>query len=469
MISTMFTSTILLITSDRSLMESVKGSVDPVESLELRVIATVDQVGEEMAGDVSLIIAHLEDGGDASDVTRLVRRIAIESPGVATLVVDDSYQPAQALAMLRLGAADYLTRPLDLGRLGYLIEVLTLRARRIGTRPVATKSACSEPVHLLEDDRSFLYLPSTKMGRMMEQIKRVAPQDTTILLGGETGTGKSRLAGLVHRLSARRGHPFLTINCGALSSHLIESEMFGHVKGSFTGADSDRVGKFAEVGRGTLFLDEVDSLPAALQAKLLRAVEERVFEPVGSNKTQAMEARLIAASNRPLDQEVAAGRFRSDLFYRLNVVAFTVPPLRDRPDVVPHLVRNFLAEFDSRSGHPSHEIGVEALDALEAHDWPGNLRELRNVIERAVALCPGHMIHLDDLPDHFHSLAKSPRAGDSGVAPSLAASKVGAEKSRIAEALEKHANNKLRAAAELGISRMTLYNKLRKYGLSFST
>src|SRR5262249_3613003 len=151
-----------------------------------------------------------------------------------------------------------------------------------------------------------------------------------ILLGGETGTGKTRLAGLIHRLSPRRDRPFLTINCGALSATLIESEMFGHVKGAFTGADANRVGKFTAAGRGTLFLDEIDALPPSLQAKLLRAVEERVFEPVGSNKTESLHARLIVASNRPLEQELTAGRFRADLFYRLNVVAFTLPPLRER-------------------------------------------------------------------------------------------------------------------------------------------
>ena len=174
--------------------------------------------------------------------------------------------------------------------------------------------------------------------------------------------------------------------------------MFGHVKGAFTGADADRTGKFAEVGRGTLFLDEIDSLPPALQAKLLRAVEERVFEPVGSNKTQPLQARLIVASNRPLEQEVAAGRFRADLFYRLNVVAFTLPPLRERADGIPHLARGFLAEFARRIGRPVLEIDAEAMRALEAHAWPGNIRELRNVIERAVALCDGPMIRSTTCP-----------------------------------------------------------------------
>jgi two-component system response regulator AtoC len=290
------------------------------------------------------------------------------------------------------------------------------------------------------------------------------------MLGGETGTGKSRLAGVIHRLSPRRNRPFLTINCGALSASLIESEMFGHVKGAFTSADVNRVGKFTEAGGGTLFLDEIDSLPPSLQAKLLRAVEERVFEPVGSNKTQKLQARLIVASNKPLDEEVAAGRFRADLYYRLNVVAFNLPPLRDRAGTIPLLAQGFLNEFGDRVGRPNLSVAPEAMRALEGYPWPGNIRELRNVIERAVALSDGPTIQMEDLPEAFSDpgLVCSVKLGTSASASSLAQSKNHAERERIEEALERNANNRLRAAAELGISRMTLYNKLRKLGLMAS-
>ena len=234
--------------------------------------------------------------------------------------------------------------------------------------------------------------------------------DTTILLEGETGTGKTRLAGQIHRLSPRHDKPFLVINCGALSAGLIESEMFGHVRGAFTGADADRTGKFAGAGRGTLFLDEIDSLPLSVQSKLLRAVEERVFEPVGSNKSQTLHARLIVACNRPLEQEVAAGRFRADLFYRLNVIAFVMPPLRQRVATIPALAREFLKEFAARNGSTVEGIAPEALRNLLAHSWPGNIRELRNVMERAVALCKGSIIGLDDLPPTLHRLAPASAA-----------------------------------------------------------
>jgi len=320
------------------------------------------------------------------------------------------------------------------------------------------------------------------------------------MLGGETGTGKTHLAGVIHRLSPRRDQPFLTINCGALAANLIESEMFGHVKGAFTGADAERTGKFAAVGRGTLFLDEIDSLPPELQAKLLRVVEERAFEPVGSNKTMRLRARLIVASNRPLEREMAAGRFRPDLYYRFNVVAFEIPPLRQRCPLIPALARSLLAEFASRAGRRIDAIASEAMQALLAHSWPGNVRELRNVIERAVALCTGDVIGLDDLPEHIHATGQAMAADPTpksvpGAAPSpsevpavvpfsshvgdlrsgeeqpssgrslLADSKERTEQLLIAQALERNGWNRLRAAAELGISRMTLYKKLHKYGL----
>jgi two-component system, NtrC family, response regulator HydG len=309
-----------------------------------------------------------------------------------------------------------------------------------------------------------------EMKGLQEHIRRVAPQETTLLLVGETGTGKTRLARLVHELSPRRDEPFLVVDCGALTANLIESELFGHIKGAFTGADRDRAGKLAAAAGGTLLLDEVNSLPLPLQAKLLRAVDERTFEPVGSNRAQPVRARLIAACNVPLEQEVAAGRFRADLYYRLNVVAFYLPGLRDRRAAIVPLARKFLAEFAARNRPDVRGLAPAAVRALEAHDWPGNIRELRNVIERAVALAPGPEIGLEDLPEAVRGGAARPplpAPAVTAVAPSrtLAGAKEEAEILRITEALRRNGNNRLRAAAELGISRMGLYKKLRKYGL----
>jgi transcriptional regulator with PAS, ATPase and Fis domain len=266
----------------------------------------------------------------------------------------------------------------------------------------------------------------------------------------------------------------VAVNCGALAASLIESELFGHVKGAFTGADRDRTGKFADAGRGTLLLDEVDALTPALQAKLLQAVEERVFEPVGSNQLLPVQARLIAASNRVLHEEVAAGRFRADLYYRLNVVGFYLPPLRERPGMIPALVSEFLTEFATRIGRPVPGISPAAMATLAKYSWSGNIRELRNVIERAVALCPGQVIGRDDLPETIRRASRAP-AGSAVLASTgpelsrqpvtLAHTKEEAEVWCIRDALERHHNNRLRAALALGISRKTLYKKLHRYGL----
>jgi two-component system, NtrC family, response regulator HydG len=469
----MATSRVLLVSSDPSLVTMVQGVVDSIRNLRLNVCDRLgDAAGLRQEG-VVVVVVHLPGDGDADPVGRLLRAVAASGKPLATLVISDTHRADHALALLRQGAADYLSRPLDLNRLAYLLDVLTVRARY-----AAAAAAPAVPeVASLGEQALFLYCRSAELGKIMEQVRRVAPQVTTVLLGGETGTGKTHLARLIHELSPRRDKPFLVVNCGALSATLIESEMFGHVKGAFTGADRERTGKFAEAGRGTLLLDEIDSLPLALQAKLLRVIEERLFEPVGGNKSQPMEARLIVASNRQLDHEVQTGRFRADLYYRLNVVSFYLPPLRERRELIPALADKFIREFAARDGRPVHGITARALQALQGYDWPGNIRELRNLIERAVALCAGREVDLEDLPAALQqggpAAAPAPLAGPAVVPPpadggTLARTKEEAEAQRIVQALRKHNNNRLRAAAELGISRMTLYKKLRRYGLLFA-
>jgi DNA-binding NtrC family response regulator len=347
-----------------------------------------------------------------------------------------------------------------------------------GNKPPAGNerdSSLSEPERGPGDRDSFFDAFPPEMAELRDHVLRVAPQETTMLLTGETGTGKTRLARLIHELSPRRQEPFLVVDCGALTPSLIESEMFGHVRGAFTGADRDRPGKFAAVGRGTLLLDEVNSLPLELQTKLLRVVDDRTFEPVGSNRGQALQARIIVASNAPLEAEVAAGRFRSDLYFRLNVVGLFLPPLRNRPLAVGPLSAKWLAEFAARNRPDVTGISPQAIRALQGYPWPGNLRELRNVIERTVALCAGPLVGLSDLPETIRAAGSRPEPAprtpqaesvpaNSG-SPTLAQSRELAEIQQIKAALAKHNNNRLRAASELGISRMGLYKKLHKYGL----
>ena len=464
----MHESSMLLITDDPALIDTVGEVIRSVEGLKLTVRPGIEGASDLESWDgVALVLIQLKRRDPTPEVSRLLQMISKSRRPIATLVIVEHHDPDMELSLLRLGVADYLSWPLDLPRLSYLIDVLTVRGRQVGSNSTveASRQVMSNSLH----DET----PDTK--HLMEQVRRVAPQDATILLSGETGTGKTRLARLIHELSPRRSEPFLVIHCGALTAGMIESEMFGHVRGAFAGADLDRPGKFAEVGRGTLFLDEIDTLPLAAQAKLLRVVEDRVFEPVGSIKSQAVQARLIAASNPSLDQEVEAQRFRSDLYYRLNVIGFHLAPLRERRSAIPLLASRFLAEFAARAGRKVDSISNEALRALQEYDWPGNIRELRNMIERAVSLCTANEVRHKDLPDTVTRGGTWPSTNVGPASPAvslppmarttLAEIKRDAELARITEALEKHGNNRLRAACDLGISRMTLYKKLYKYGL----
>lgn len=419
--------------------------------------------------DVSLVLVHLTSANETVVVQLLdAARAAVFAPPIVVLADADAASYEQR--MLEAGAADFLRLPLDVSRLGRVLQDAAASYpgdSQAQTAPAHLNGAAVDP---------FFNVHAPEMVELMEQLRRVAPQDTTLLFTGETGTGKTRLARLVHEFSPRAKEPFLVVDCGALSPSLIESEMFGHVRGAFTGADRDRAGKLAAAGNGTLLLDEINSLPMTLQAKLLRAVDERVFEPVGSNRPQPLRARLIAVSNASLESEVAAGRFRSDLYYRLNVVGFFLPPLRDRRSAIAPLAAQFVGEFAARNRPDVRGLAVAALRALEGYSWPGNVRELRNVIERAVALCPGPEVLPRDLPEAVRvapgrapSVSSWPALATSASVPSqpttLAQTREETEIRRIQEALEKHRNNRRRAAAELGISRMALYKKLHKYGL----
>jgi two-component system response regulator HydG len=464
--------TAVLVSADAAVVEWCRRVVQSIPGLPLAVIdpsAGPDAVMSHQG--VILVLIHVAGKNEASSVIRLLRQAAALQRSLAVLVLSDQHDAEDAWSLLRLGAVAYLSRPFDAEQLSALIQTVAVS--------VPWTKLCSPGA--AETDGAANSLSSmgprisAHLARLMGQIRLVAPRENTVLLTGETGTGKTWLARLIHKLSPRRAEPFLAINCGALAPELIESEMFGHVKGAFTGADRTRVGKFAAAGRGTLLLDEVDALPLAVQAKLLRAVDERLFEPVGSNESVPVRARLIAASNRALEREVDSGRFRADLYYRLNVIGFHLPPLRERLGDIPDLAAEFVAEFASRTGRPARTVSPEALRALLDYRWPGNVRELRNAIERAVALCPGSQIEPRDLPDVIARAAPRPNlAANHDVGAYLAGAAAAlpldrlrekVEIERITQALQRCGNNRLRAAAILGISRRTLYKKLHRYSL----
>ena len=327
-------------------------------------------------------------------------------------------------------------------------------------------------------------------GQAMEEVYRltrqVARSNASVLLLGETGTGKELIAKAIHRLSPRGSGPFVRVNCGALAENLLESELFGHVRGSFTGAINNRTGRFEAAHTGTVFLDEIDSTTAKLQVKLLRVLQEHEFERVGDTQTIRVDTRVIAASNRDLLEEVEAERFREDLYYRLNVITIYLPPLRDRQEDIPELVGHFLRIYNEENNRHVPHVQPEAMDAMQAYDWPGNVRELQNYVERAVVLAPGDELIADLLPEAVLG-RKRPRVGrhrsadletlssdlvKQGVAAAgsqednLHAKIVSrVERELIAQVMAATGGVQTKAAARLGINRNTLHKKLKEYGL----
>ncbi len=290
-----------------------------------------------------------------------------------------------------------------------------------------------------------------------------------MLITGESGTGKSLLARAIHHRSPRRDKPFIEVSCGALPETLLESELFGHVKGAFTGAMADKPGRFLAADGGTIFLDEINSASPAMQVKLLRVLQERAFEPVGSTETRTVDVRVILASNADLSTLVAAGTFRQDLFYRINVVQVKLPPLRERPGDVPLLAGHFLRRYCREMNREILGFTDGAMAALQRYHWPGNVRELENAIERAVVLCPRPQVDVDDLPETLHGAPRlsglMPSTEDLGSPMPLEAALEGPERQIIENALKRNNWNRQATAAELAINRTTLYKKMRKYRL----
>jgi transcriptional regulator with GAF, ATPase, and Fis domain len=322
---------------------------------------------------------------------------------------------------------------------------------------------------------------SPALGSVLEMVRKVAPSETSVLIRGESGTGKELLAKAIHENSSRRTGPLVSVNCAALSSSLLESELFGHVQGSFTGANRDKPGRFELAHGGTLFLDEIGDISAETQIKLLRVLQQREFEPVGGTKTIQVDVRLIAATHQNLERLITQGRFREDLYYRLNVISITLPPLRDRPDDILDLAVFFLKSASTRGGKRIARFDDDALNALMRYSWPGNIRELQNVIERAVVLAERETVELVDLPvevQNFAALSSlSPGRGTVSPMSPVALAEAGnplfwsdedpaAERRRLVEALHECQGNKTKAAQRLGLPRSTYFSKLKKFGIT---
>ena len=410
----------------------------------------------ERLADASFDVVLTDLKMPVMDGMALLRAMHDRGVGAAAVVLTGYGTIETAVEAMKLGAADYLikdARPQEV--LLTLERVLRVEAlRRENAELRRTVGRLQGFGELIGD--------SAAMRDVYRLIDAVSQNKSTVLLSGESGTGKELVARTIHRRGPLADRPFLAVNCAGLSETLLDSQLFGHRRGAFTGALSDHDGVFRAAEGGTLLLDEVAEIPISLQAKFLRAIQEREVTPIGSSRPVPVDVRLIAATNRDLDTEVRAGRFRSDLFFRLNVVRIVLPPLRRRPDDVPRLVAHFLERYSREYRVGPKRITDEAMAELTQRRWPGNVRELQNVIERAFALSSAEAIGLDDLPpSEDDSLLGAPAAGADGL-PTLAS----AERELIARALAQSRGNKNEAARLLGIDRQRLYRKIEKYRLT---
>ncbi|HKW03339.1 MAG TPA: sigma-54 dependent transcriptional regulator [Vicinamibacterales bacterium] len=445
-------SSILIIDDEAGVRASLGGvlrdegyRVDAVESGE----TGLDQVTRQ-AYDVILLDIWLP-GIDGIATLERLRERRVEAQ---VIMISGHASVEAAVKATKLGAFDFIEKPLSLEKTVLAVRN-ALRQRRLEVENLALRARVDRRLQLIGD--------STAMIRLREQIGMAAPTNGRVLISGENGTGKELVARQIHALSHRRAAPFVEVNCAAIPEELIESELFGHAKGSFTGAVADRRGKFEAANGGTLFLDEVGDMSVKTQAKVLRALQEQIVEPVGGQNSVRVDVRVIAATNKDLAEEIRGTRFREDLFFRLNVIPIFVPPLRTRGDDVIRLAEHFVAEFSGEYGRRTKRLSPEAVAVVKAYPWPGNVRELRNVIERLMIMVPGEVIGAQDLtfleiPDRPVSVVPA------SVAP-LYEARDAWERDYILGALSVYEGNISRAADALGVERSNLYRKMRGLGI----
>jgi two-component system response regulator HydG len=378
------------------------------------------------------------------------------SPSIPIIMMTAYASVKTAVEALKSGAYDYLTKPLDIDELKILIKK-ALEYYRLQEENVFLKERLADRFNF-----SRIIGKSRRMKELFENLSLVAPSDATILIYGESGTGKELVANAIHQNSPRAQKPFIKVSCAALPETLLESELFGHERGAFTGALARKAGRFQLADGGTLFLDEVNVMSSTTQVKLLRVLQEREFEPLGSTKTIHVDIRLITATNKDLEDEVKEGRFREDLFYRLNVVPIHLPPLRDRKEDIPLLADHFSKLFQEKNKKSIKGFLPKTIDTLMRYDWPGNIRELENVMERAILLCRGEYLSPQDLPPPFQGeqIGEQPIVS---IPPGMTLEAL--EKEAIIQTLEETGGNRTQTAQILGISRKTLQNKHKEYGL----
>ena len=449
----------ILIADDEKGIRAALGQLLEYEGYEVRSVGNaVDAIAEHERWRPELLFLDVKMGGiDGLEALKRIR----EADGSAVVVMISGHGTIQtAVEATQLGAYDFLEKPLDTDRV-----LLTVR------NALHTANLREENDRLREsiESRHEIVGKSFAIRALIEKIERVAPTPARVLITGENGTGKELVARAIHRLSGRKGSGagFVEVNCAAIPSELIESELFGHVKGSFTGAVADRAGKFEQADGGTLFLDEIADMSLSAQAKVLRVLEDGVVTRIGGAKPVSVDVRVIAATNKNLESEIADGRFREDLYYRLNVVPIAVPALRERREDIPLLAAHFVAVLSSREGMMPRALGADAVERLTAFDWPGNVRELRNTVERLLILSPGNTITATDVDRLVgQRAAEQTSIGSLADCGTFEEFKDAAERSFLLSKLRENEWNVSETARILDMPRSNLYKKIERYGLT---
>jgi two-component system response regulator AtoC len=444
--------TILIVDDERNTREGLQRALQDrydvllAEDSQKAVLALESTPVDVMLTDLRM------PGGDGIGLLR--RALSLTGPPVCIMMT--AYGSIEnAVQAMQAGAYHYVTKPVNLDELELVIH-RALNSRRVEAENVNLHEQIDQKYGL-----ENIIGESASMRQVFETIQQVAPSRATVLITGATGTGKELIAKAIHNLSPRKNGPFIAVHAAALPTTLLESELFGHEKGAFTGAVERRIGRFELADGGTLFLDEIGELEPQIQVKLLRVLEERAFERVGGAKTLQVDVRLVAATNKDLKKLVSEGKFRDDLFYRLSVVAVDLPPLRERRDDIPLLVKSFLDEFSRENGKQVRELTPEATNLLLAYDWPGNVRELRNAIEQMVVLARGERLTARDVPVAIRGGADLTKINVVRTGMTVE----DAERQLIVQALKETDGNRTKAAQRIGISRRTLHRKLKEYGL----
>ncbi len=445
---------VLIVDDDKNTREGLQRALRP--RYDVRLAESAARAMEALAdGAVDVMLSDLRMPG--MDGLELLKRVQAHHPDVICILLTAYGSVETAVTAMKQGAYDFLTKPVNLDHLDMLI------ARALRSREIESKNRDLEQQLDNKYGLESIIGNAQAMQPVFDTIRQAAPTQATVLITGASGTGKELVAHAIHRLSTRSRGPFVAVHCASLSASLLESELFGHEKGAFTGADVRRKGRFELAVGGTLFLDEIGEIDSVIQVKLLRVLEERKFERVGGIETITADIRLIAATNRDLHQLVREGKFREDLLYRLDVINIPLPPLSERSSDIPALCDHFIREFSVRNGRPVMGITADAVNLLSAYAWPGNVRELRNTVEKMVVLARSDRLTARDVPPNIREAVRGKSAGRGAQATLGEGSLAEAERLKILAVLGTQHGNRTRAALELGISRRTLHRKLQEY------